>query len=311
MKSTHQQEKEEEDFSPDYYESNIYYEDKNYTSRQIVTLKMLATIILIGGVGSHMVYWGYNMTTSYSYEFFNSIYGNNMLGKTIQSDTKVEPVFANQGIAEIARTVSKSVVSIISHSYGIVPVFDQSALGSGVIFYDDDDYFYILSNAHVVDDANDLEINFANGEKARGRLIGTDTAVDVAVVGIRKIDMPQELESSIEIAPLSNNSNLRAGDLAIAIGSPIDEAYQNSVTVGVVSGVTREVNINGTVINLIQTDTAINPGNSGGALVSESGQVIGINTAKLSGGKVEGMGFALPIEDILPLAYNLIESYNE
>ncbi len=113
-------------------------------------------------------------------------------------------------------------------------------------------------------------------------------------------------EVDLPIATFSDMENLRVGDIAIAIGSPLDEQYHNSVTLGVISAV-RQMNLTTIPVEVLQTDAAINPGNSGGALVDEFGEIVGINTAKLSSEEVEGIGFALPINNVLPVAYELIE----
>jgi serine protease Do len=210
-------------------------------------------------------------------------------------------------ISEIAANIGPSVVSIINDQ--VVQTYfgdyTQSGLGSGVIFEEDVDKFYILTNAHVVEGSKSLTVTFLGNDKVGASLVGMDSQTDIAVVSVAKADIPIEILGDIRIAPLGDSDQLQVGEVAIAIGTPLDEAYNNTVTVGVISALNRTVNIVDKELNLIQTDAAINPGNSGGALVGSKGEVIGINTVKLTGG-IEGMGFAIPINDVKPIAEELM-----
>ncbi|MEG0905193.1 MAG: trypsin-like peptidase domain-containing protein [Cellulosilyticaceae bacterium] len=221
----------------------------------------------------------------------------------------VAPLTTNNSIADIAENVGPSVVSIKNNKTVATWAgeFNQSGLGSGVIFDEDEEKIYIISNAHVVEGASTLTVTFLGNEKSSAMLIGTDTITDIAVIAVNKADIPEEARGQIRPAPIGNSSDIRVGDLAIAIGNPINEAYNNTVTVGVISALNREINLTDQKLNLIQTDAAINPGNSGGALVGPSGEVIGINTIKLVDGTIEGMGFALPMNDVMPIVGELME----
>ena len=158
-----------------------------------------------------------------------------------------------------------------------------------------------MSNAHVVEGASSLTVTFLGNTKVPADIVGYDTVTDIAVVSVNKADVPADIVNEIKPAALGDNSELRVGDLAVAIGTPIDEAYENTVTVGVISALDRQINLTDQKLNLIQTDAAINPGNSGGALVGPTGEVIGINTVKLVDSEIEGMGFAIPINDVKPI----------
>ncbi|MDF2596876.1 MAG: serine protease Do [Clostridia bacterium] len=222
---------------------------------------------------------------------------------------RVLPLATNNSIADIANNIGPSVVSIKNNKvvatwYG---EFDQSGLGSGVIFKEDDKKIYIVSNAHVIEGADSLVVNFLGNTKVEAEIVGADTTTDIAVIAVNKTAIPQEALGSIKVAPLGNSENLQVGELAVAIGNPIDEAYNNTVTVGVISALNREVQLTDKKLNLIQTDAAINPGNSGGALVGPTGEVIGINTIKLVDSQIEGMGFAIPINDIKPILEEILQ----
>jgi serine protease Do len=185
--------------------------------------------------------------------------------------------------------------------------------GSGVIYKKDGDSAYLVTNNHVVKDAEKLEIMMANGKTVVGKLVGSDTYSDLAVIKISS-------KYVTTVAEFANSDKIKVGEPAIAIGSPLGSDYANSVTEGIVSSLSRTVtsqNENGETIstNAIQTDAAINPGNSGGALINIKGQVIGINSSKIassnnsnSGVAVEGMGFAIPSNDVVSIINQLEEN---
>lgn len=216
---------------------------------------------------------------------------------------KVMPVAANGTIGDIAEEVGPSIVSIINNQTvnTIIGEYSQSGLGSGVIFSETEEKVYIVTNAHVVEGATNLVVTLLGNDKVKADLVGMDTLTDIAVVSINKVDIPEEARAGIKVAPLGDSDTLKVGDLAMAIGTPIDEAYNNTLTVGVVSALNRSVNLPDKDLSLIQTDAAINPGNSGGALIGPTGEVVGINTVKLVDSQIEGMGFAIPINDVKPI----------
>lgn len=185
-----------------------------------------------------------------------------------------------------------------------------AAEGSGVIYKKDGDTAYVVTNNHVVDGASSLEILLANGNKVKGTLVGKDAYSDLAVIKMAAKDVSK-------VATFGDSTKLTVGEPAIAIGSPLGSQYANSATEGIISSLSRQVIMknesNETVnINALQTDAAINPGNSGGALVNVEGQVIGINSSKISATgasssdvSVEGMGFAIPSNDVVSIISKL------
>ena len=182
--------------------------------------------------------------------------------------------------------------------------------GSGVIYKKDGNSAYVVTNNHVVDGASQLEIMLSDGTKVVGDLVGADTYSDIAVVKIAS-------DKVKTVAEFADSDKITVGETAVAIGSPLGTDYANSVTQGIVSSLSRTVtmtNDDGETIstNAIQTDAAINPGNSGGALINVEGQVIGINSSKISstsdtgsGNSVEGMGFAIPSNDVVKIINQL------
>ncbi len=185
--------------------------------------------------------------------------------------------------------------------------------GSGVIYKKDGDSAYLVTNNHVIDKAERIEIILADGSKVVGKLIGADTYSDLAVVKISS-------DKIKTVAQFADSSKINIGEVAIAIGSPLGTEYANSVTEGIVSSLSRTVtlkNEEGQTVstNAIQTDAAINPGNSGGPLINIEGLIIGINSSKISqskssGNAVEGMGFAIPANDVIKII-NQLESKGE
>lgn len=204
--------------------------------------------------------------------------------------------------AVIAEKVSPAVVSIVNYQQSnffrkVVP-----SSGSGVIF--DSKNGYIITNYHVISGADRLEVIVKGTEKYEGKVIGGDAQTDLAVVQIKGSNLTQAIFGDSDL--------LKIGELAIAIGSPLGTELDRSVTQGVISAVNRQISVSSGVnqeitLNVIQTDAAINPGNSGGALVNARGEVIGINSAKVGQMGVEGISFAIPINDAKPIIQELLD----
>lgn len=211
----------------------------------------------------------------------------------------------DMSIVDINKKVSPAVVGIIATSDTATNAFGfqvggSESQGSGIIFSEDG---YIVTNYHVVDGAKDLKVILNNKKQVKAKLVNYDEANDLAVIKITdKTDIPG-------VAEFGDSDKLQVGELAVAIGNPLGEELLGSVTAGVISAVNREIEVEGTKHTLIQTDAAINPGNSGGALVNSKGQVIGINSAKMGGDGLEGLGFAIPINLVKPKIEELTKPY--
>lgn len=170
----------------------------------------------------------------------------------------------------------------------------QTGAGSGVILTDEG---YIVTNNHVIDGAQSIKVSLSNGQSYDAELIGTDSQTDIAII---KIDV-----TGLPFATLGDSDTINVGDSAVAIGNPLGE-LGGTVTNGIISALDRELTIDGQKMNLLQTNAAINPGNSGGGLFNSRGELIGIVNAKSSGSDVEGLGFAIPINDVKSVAEELI-----
>ncbi|MDW0111225.1 S1C family serine protease [Sporosarcina aquimarina] len=180
--------------------------------------------------------------------------------------------------------------------------------GSGVLYKKENGKAYIVTNHHVVEDAEELEVTLDDGTKIQGKLIGSDVWTDLAVVEIDDKDITSTME-------FGDSDALKRGETVIAIGNPLGLGFSGSVTVGVVSGKDRsipiDINKDGSIdwqADVLQTDAAINPGNSGGALINMAGQLIGINSMKITEETVEGIGLAIPINLALPVIEQLEET---
>lgn len=196
---------------------------------------------------------------------------------------------------EIYKKVSPSIVSVISTTAS------GTSSGSGVIMSEDG---YIITNNHVVEDAQSVTVQLSDGKQYDATIIGTDEQTDLAVLKV-------EPEEKLTAAEFGDSDELQPGEYAYAIGSPGGVQFANTITGGRISAINRDVTINDRVMTLIQTDASINPGNSGGALINKYGQVVGITSAKLSSSgfgeaSVEGMGFAIPINTVKEVVDELI-----
>ncbi|WP_082220188.1 S1C family serine protease [Domibacillus robiginosus] len=180
----------------------------------------------------------------------------------------------------------------------------EAGTGSGVIFKKGEDVSYVVTNNHVVEGADTVEVALSGGERISAEVVGTDALTDLAVLKISS-------DHVTEVADFGDSSALKLGQQVAAIGNPLGLDLSSSVTEGIVSGINRTVPVSTSAgeweATVIQTDAAINPGNSGGALINSAGQVIGINSMKIAQEGVEGLGFAIPSEDAIPVIQELME----
>lgn len=183
--------------------------------------------------------------------------------------------------------------------------YEVPSSGSGIIVGKNDNELLIVTNNHVVENANNLSVVFIDDKSINAVIKGTDAESDLAVIAVPLEDIPEETLNQITIAKLGNSEELKVGQGVIAIGNAL--GYGQSTTVGYISALDREVTTdNSTTRHLLQTDAAINPGNSGGALLNMKGEVIGINAAKYSRTDVEGIGYAIPVSQVQDIIDSLM-----
>lgn len=217
------------------------------------------------------------------------------------NNANVPPVAAtaDSPVIQIAQKVGPSVVGI-SNRVSVSRFFSsqrvETGSGSGVVLSEDG---YIVTNYHVVKDADQLLVTLPNGKQKPAKIIGVDQRTDLAVI---KVD-----EKRLQPAVFGNSEKIRVGELAVAIGNPLGEELASTVTAGVISALNRTVDIEEKQFRLIQTDAAVNPGNSGGALVNSRGEVIGINSIKIVDVNVEGLNFAIPSNTVKPIVDSIVK----
>lgn len=240
-------------------------------------------------------------------------------GSLQQTNTDVQTSVAVMDVSDIVNNVMPCVVAISNIGevkyqgmWGQSYTQETESAGTGFLVEQDAEYIYIASNNHVVADAKELTVQFCDGTTAKAEIKGTVASKDLAVIKVALADIDGSTKSAIRIATLGDSTELEAGEPAIAIGNAL--GYGQSVTVGYISALGRSVSVQdsttGTTVvnnNLIQTDAAINPGNSGGALLNIEGEVIGINSVKYADTDVEGIGYAIPINDAMLIIDKMID----
>ena len=217
-------------------------------------------------------------------------------------------------VTQVVEAVMPACVSITNNFTQTVQDFwgqtysqDETASGSGIIIGENEQELLIVTNNHVVDSTEQLYVQFINGETVEAQVKGTDASADLAVVAVKLDTIANSTKQEICIARMGDSDSLKIGEPAIAIGNAL--GYGQSVTTGVISALNRKIESSNSEegTSLIQTDAAINPGNSGGALLNMRGEVIGINSNKIGGSSIEGMGYAIPISTARPIIEDLME----
>lgn len=231
------------------------------------------------------------------------LFYNYYLKNLIVEKTKLEKsvTVTDKGIADAVEKVYDSVVTIETYINN-----RAYASGTGFVFKTEGDKAYILTNSHVISNSNSVKVTFTNNKQVTADVVGSDDYSDIAVLSVSKDDI-------LLIAETGSSEDMKVGDTTFAVGAPIDSSiYSWSVTRGILSGKDRLVEVTSSdnkstyVMEVLQTDTAINSGNSGGPLCNSNGQVIGITNMKLASSQIEGIGFAIPIEEALKYAESII-----
>lgn len=213
---------------------------------------------------------------------------------------------SNNGVLQCANDITVNEASIapaVGKIYDAVVMLENyqkdklAGTGSGFVYKTDENYAYIMTNHHVISGASKVVVVMSNDDEVEGTVLGSDQYLDLAVVAIKK-------ESAIQVAKIGSSEQVSLGDTVFTVGAPLGYEYRGSVTKGTLSGKNRMVSVSVAsnddwIMSVLQVDAAINPGNSGGPLLNINGEVIGINSLKLVKEEVEGMGFAIPIEDAL------------
>ncbi|MGL5979073.1 MAG: S1C family serine protease [Erysipelotrichaceae bacterium] len=242
----------------------------------------------------------WNMVLTFQLSSLKSNEPNTNLGQNTTTN-----VVANitSDLTALVEDTEEKVVGVTSISGGAA-----IGTGSGVIYSVDDNKVYVVTNHHVIDGATEIVVRFANTSEVKATLVGSDQLTDLAL-------LEMEVDFEAKAFKLGDSSLTKKGEYVIAMGSPLGLEFQGSVTGGLISGVNRSVGVdldnNGTDdwdSVVLQTDAAINPGNSGGALINMAGELIGINSMKIADTSVEGIGFAIPINEVIPVIEQLAQN---
>ncbi|MGG4268550.1 S1C family serine protease [Peribacillus simplex] len=215
---------------------------------------------------------------------------------------------------DMVKSASKSIVGVVNlqETQNQHPFQQQSTesetvesgMGSGVIYKRENGKAYIITNNHVIEGAKKVEVSLYDGQKVPAEVVGADALTDLAVLTIDASIAPEGIN-------FGDSDSMRPGEDVLAIGNPLGLDFSRSVTKGIISATGRSISVNTSdgewELDVLQTDAAINPGNSGGALINTAGEVIGINSLKISERGVEGLGFAIPSNDVIPIVTELIE----
>lgn len=252
-------------------------------NRVLITLTIILALVA-GGELSYLLFRGNNkvVSTDENSTIYNSC--SNCMSGTM--------IIEKGGIKETVNKIYDAVVMVKNFKNS-----QENGSGSGFVYKVDGNYGYILTNQHVVDESTSLTVVTTSNEEVDAELLGGDKYLDIAILRIPK-------NKVIAVAKIGSSEKVELGDTVVAIGTPVDEEYYNTVTGGYISGLNRKVTVsvdskNDWVQDVIQIDAPINPGNSGGALVNINGEVIGITSLKLINSSVEGMGFAIKIDDVM------------
>lgn len=272
-------------------------------------LKQVMTAVIAGMVGSALTI-GVMLNTN-----FLPISANETVTPIEQSTneptaTQVASTSETTDLTAMIEKASSAIVGVVNYKQtgnrfaeNVQDV--KSGTGSGVVYKIDGDVAYIVTNNHVIEGAQKVEVSLENGDLIKASVVGSDALTDLAVL---KIDA-KHVNYAI---PFANSDALKKGERVVAIGSPLGLEFSGTATEGILSAVNRTISVDTSAgewaLDVLQTDAAINPGNSGGALVNYAGELIGINSLKIAQGGVEGIGFAIPSNDVIPLVDEMIQN---
>lgn len=270
--------------------------------------KLIAGCLIVGIAGGASLGAGYGVVQNYYHNAPTNVTtseGNHM---TIQQTASTSAM----SVVDVVRTVKPSVVSIttkiegVTQYYGAFSVpYQGEGAGSGVIFYSDDNKIAIVTNNHVVEDATEVYATINDTASVPAKIVGTKSDSDLAVLTITWDDLRAAGIEDVTVAEFGNSDDIEVGESVIAIGNAMGQGL--SATDGIISIKNQTISVDNNTLEVIQTSAAINSGNSGGALVNSKGQVIGINTAKYNSSMAEGMGYAIPSNEVWTVAQDLLE----
>lgn len=251
---------------------------------KVLAIMALAALVSVASCAAYMAAIGYGPGKTEPY--------------TVNQVTTEAPATSvvNANAAEL--TTPQVIQNVLPSVVGVnVSTMMGEGSGSGIIFSQDG---YIVTNQHVIDGAMSVKVKLSDATEYDATIVGQDARTDLAVIKIDATGLPA--------ATIGDSDQLVQGESILVIGNPLGETLSGSTTQGIISALGREIEIEGKIMHYIQTDAAINPGNSGGALVNQAGQVVGVTSAKISDTSAEGLGFAIPINEAIPVIEDLINN---
>lgn len=249
----------------------------------IIGIIVLTALVSVASCAAFLAATGYLSTSE------NGVYKvNQVSSQTTSVSSSASGILTTP---EIIQKVIPSVVGLTTASSS------GEGSGSGIIFSEDG---YIVTNQHVISGAQAIKVTTSDGQEYEAALVGQDEKTDLAVVKINA--------NNLSAAEIGNSDELVQGETVLVIGNPLGETLSGSTTQGIVSALGREIEVEGRIMHYIQTDAAVNPGNSGGPLVNQAGLVVGVTSAKISSTYTEGLGFAIPIDEAIPVIEELINN---
>lgn len=289
------------------YSSELRSNRPKFPWFKTILIALIAGIVgalIVLGIGKALNHSVFNQNGSQVQQASNSNGGNQLDGKSEKYNS----------VNAMIKDVSPAIVGVINMQKassfddllkGKSSDSEQAGVGSGVIYQVNDDSAYIVTNNHVIDGASEIKVQLHNGKQVSAKLVGKDAVSDIAVL---KMDNTK----GIKAIKFANSSKVQTGDSVFAMGNPLGLEFANSVTSGIISANERTIDANtssgGTKVNVLQTDAAINPGNSGGALVDINGNLVGINSMKIAAEQVEGIGFAIPSNEVKVTIEQLVKN---
>lgn len=250
----------------------------------VLAIMALAALVSIASCAAYMAAIGYAPGKSQPY--------------TVNQVSAEAPATSVSNANAEELTTPQVIQNVLPSVVGVnVETMMDAGSGSGIIFSSDG---YIVTNQHVIDGAMGIKVKLSDATEYDATIVGQDARTDLAVIKINAQNLPA--------ATIGDSDQLVQGEGVLVIGNPLGETLSGSSTQGIISALGREIEIEGKIMHYIQTDAAINPGNSGGALVNQAGQVVGVTSAKISETSAEGLGFAIPINEAIPVIEDLINN---
>ena len=297
---------------------NSYHEEQSQNrvnkKRSFKNIAILTCIVTI--LGGLSIGAGLGVSLSVTQNLMNSRTGiasniydmpqqDLMLSSSMQPLSMVDAVNRVKPSVVSIRTTSSMFESNRGFRSQVIDPFDLQvpSSGTGIIFDESDERVYIVTNEHVIENANSITISLGRSQEVPARLLGRDVQSDLAVIYVLKADLQEIGIYDVTLATFGDSSQMQVGEVVIAIGNALGQG--NTTTMGIVSAKNIQIPIDGRLLTVLQTDAAINPGNSGGPLINAKGEVIGINTVKLAKDNVQGMGYSITSNIAMPIMTDL------